>query len=153
MTYVHIIFRASAALLRIFLPAQQLWIGEDLLQSAVVADAKGEDGLSRVACKMPGYARREGQHHLPCDLHNTSGAEGEKRQNSDIMLNKNIHSKNLLSSKSCSAKFMGSYQKCIRFISLLKESIQFFPLLNFENHNFPSTLLSRYDTSSSPFYS
>lgn len=46
-------------------PAQQLWIGEDLLQSAVVGDAKGEDGLSRVAGKMPGYARREGQHHLP----------------------------------------------------------------------------------------
>lgn len=63
----------------VILPAQQLWIGKDLLQSAVVADAKGEDGLRRVAGKMPGYARREGQHHLPCDLHNTSVTEGEER--------------------------------------------------------------------------
>lgn len=61
----------------LFLPAQQLWVGEDLLQSVVVADAKGEDGLSWVAGKMPGYARRERQHHLPCDLHNTSGTEEE----------------------------------------------------------------------------
>lgn len=51
--------------------AQQLWIREDLLQSVVVADAKSEDRLSWVARKMPGYASREGQHHLPCDLHNT----------------------------------------------------------------------------------
>lgn len=51
--------------------AQQLRIGEDLLQSVVVANAKSEDGLSWVAGKMPGYASREGQHHLPCDLHNT----------------------------------------------------------------------------------
>lgn len=63
----------------LLLPAQQLWIGEDLLQSAVVADAKGEDGLSWVAGKMPGYACREGQHHLPCDFHSTSGTGGEKR--------------------------------------------------------------------------
>lgn len=83
----------------LLLPAQQLWIREDLLQSAVVADAEGEDGLSRVAGKMPGYARREGQHHLPCDLHNASGTEGEKRQISEIMLNKNLHSHNPLSIK------------------------------------------------------
>lgn len=57
------------------LPAQQLWIREDLLQSVVVADAKSEDRLSWVARKMPGYASGEGQHHLPCDLHNTSEAE------------------------------------------------------------------------------
>ncbi len=58
-------------------PAEQLRIWEDLLQSVVVADAKGEDGLSWMAGKMPGYSRREGQHHLPCDLHHTSGMEGE----------------------------------------------------------------------------
>lgn len=67
----------------LFLPAQQLWIGEDLLQPAIVADAKGEDGLSRVAGKMPSDARREGQHHLPCDLHHTSGTEGVERQISE----------------------------------------------------------------------
>lgn len=61
----------------LFIPAQQLWIGEDLLQSAVIADAKGEDGLSWVAGKMSGYACREGQHHFPCDLHSTSGTEGD----------------------------------------------------------------------------
>lgn len=65
------------------LPAQQLWIGEDLLQSSIVADAEGEGGLSWVAGKMPGYACREGQDHLPCDLHNTPetrGYEAELRQ-------------------------------------------------------------------------
>lgn len=66
-----------------FLPAQQLRIGEDLLQAVVVANAKGKDGLSRVAGKMPGYASREGQHHLPCDLHNTSETER------GLILNKN----------------------------------------------------------------
>lgn len=59
-----------------FAPAQQLWVGEDLLESAVVADAEGEDWLSWVAGKMPGYPRREGQNHLTCDLYNTPGGEG-----------------------------------------------------------------------------
>lgn len=57
-------------------PAQQLWVGEDLLESAVVADAKREDGLSRVAGKMSGYPCWEGQHHLSCDFHNTPGTPG-----------------------------------------------------------------------------
>lgn len=65
----------------LFLPAQQLWIGEDLLQPVVVADGEGEDGLSWVAGKMSGYACREGQDHLSCDLHNTSGTAEKKRQN------------------------------------------------------------------------
>lgn len=59
-----------------FAPAQQLWVGEDLLESAVVADAEGEDRLNRVAGKMPGYPRREGQNHLAGDLYNTPGGEG-----------------------------------------------------------------------------
>ena len=86
----------------LFLPAQQLRVGEDLLQSAVVADAECEDGLSRVAGKMPGDARWEGKHHLPCDLHNTSGTEGVKRQISSfcLMLNKkNTHSQHPFSVK------------------------------------------------------
>lgn len=57
-------------------PAQQLRVGQDLLQSAEVADAEGEDGLSRVAGKMPGYSCWEGQHHLSCDFHNTPGTPG-----------------------------------------------------------------------------
>lgn len=57
-------------------PAQQLRVGEDLLQSAVVADAKREDRLGRVAGKMSGYSCREGQHHLSCDFHNTPGTPG-----------------------------------------------------------------------------
>lgn len=62
-------------------PAQQLRVGEDLLQSVVVADAEGEDRLRWVARKMPGYTRREGEHHLSCDLHHTSATEtcGGKR--------------------------------------------------------------------------
>lgn len=97
----------------LFLPAQQLWIGEDLLQSAVLADAKGEDGLCWVAGKVPGYARGEGQHHLPCDLHNTSGTDGEK----EIKLNKNIHSHNPFSIREVQSRFC-SCQECINFISL-----------------------------------
>ena len=38
---------------------------------------------------MPGDARREREHHLPCDLHNTSGPVGEIRLNSDFALNNN----------------------------------------------------------------
>lgn len=57
-------------------PAQQLRVGQDLLQSAEVADAKGEDRLSRVVGKMSGYSRWEGQHHLSCDFHNTPGTPG-----------------------------------------------------------------------------
>lgn len=62
-----------------FLPAQQLRIGKDLLQAAEVADTEGEDGLSRVAGKMPGNTGRKGQHHLSGDLHDASGMEGEER--------------------------------------------------------------------------
>jgi len=62
------------------LPAQQLRVGEDLLQSAEVADAKGKDGLRWVTSKMPGYTRRERQHHLSCDLHHTSAVD---KENSD----------------------------------------------------------------------
>lgn len=72
-----------------FLPAEQLWIGEDLLQSVVVADAKGEDRLSWVAGKMPGYARREGQHHLPCDFNSTPGT-GVKRQLPEFFYGPNL---------------------------------------------------------------
>lgn len=61
-----------------FLPTQQLRIGEHLLQSAEVADAKGENGLSGVAWKMSGYSCREGQYHLPCDFDNTPGTHGEE---------------------------------------------------------------------------
>lgn len=57
-------------------PAQQLRVGEHLLQPAVVADAECEDRLSRVVGKMPGYSRWEGQHHLSCDFDNTPGTPG-----------------------------------------------------------------------------
>ncbi len=77
VTYIMYVFIDKEPVL--FSPAQELWIGEDLLQSAVIADAKGEDGLSWVAGKMPGDASREGQHHLASDLHHTSGTEGEER--------------------------------------------------------------------------
>lgn len=66
----------SLDMLEVRSPAQQLWVGEDLLESAVVADAKREDGLSRVAGKMSGYPCWEGQHHLSCDFHNTPGTPG-----------------------------------------------------------------------------
>lgn len=66
----------SLDVLEVSSPAQQLRVGEDLLQSAVVADAKCEDRLSRVAGKMPGYSCWEGQHHLSCDFHNTPGTPG-----------------------------------------------------------------------------
>lgn len=69
----------------LFLPAQKLWVREDLLQSVVVADAESEDRLSGVAGKMSGYTRRERQHHLSCDLHNTSGEEAEERKVSEFM--------------------------------------------------------------------
>lgn len=58
-------------------PAEQLWIGQDLLQAAVAADDEGEDGLSRVASEVPGYTCREGEDHLPGDLHRTSAADRE----------------------------------------------------------------------------
>lgn len=66
----------SLDMLEVRSPAQQLWVGEDLLESAVVADAKREDGLSRVAGKMSGYPCWEGQHHLSRDFHNTPGTPG-----------------------------------------------------------------------------
>lgn len=62
-------------------PAQQLRVGEDLLQTAVVADAEGEDGLSRVTGKVPGDTCREGKDHFTCDLHHTSAKEGKRGKN------------------------------------------------------------------------
>lgn len=66
-------------------PAQQLWVGEDLLQPGVVADAKREHGLTWVAGKMSGYSGGEGQDHLPCDLHNTSGTEQEESPGCELI--------------------------------------------------------------------
>lgn len=68
----------------VLLPAEQLWIGEDLLQSGVVADAKDEDRLSRVAGKMPGDACREGEHQFSGDLHYTPERAGKKEAGSEI---------------------------------------------------------------------
>ena len=57
----------------VLLPAEELWVGQDLLQPVVVTDAEGEDGLGRLAGKVPGDARRERQNDLPGDLHHTPG--------------------------------------------------------------------------------
>lgn len=65
------------------LPAQQLRVGEDLLQSVVVADAKSEDGLSWVTGKMSSYACREGKHNFSSDLHHTPAKEEEDSNRAD----------------------------------------------------------------------
>ena len=57
----------------LLLPAEELWVGQDLLQTVVVTDAEGEDGLGGLAGKVPGDASRERQHDLPGDLHHTPG--------------------------------------------------------------------------------
>ena len=43
----------------LLLPAEELWVGQDLLQPVVVTDAEGEDGLRGLAGKVPGDASRE----------------------------------------------------------------------------------------------
>lgn len=77
-------------MLEVCSPAQQLWVGEDLLESAVVADAKREDGLSRVAGEMSGYPRWEGQHHLSRDFHNTPGTPGGRESKEKSHKSRNV---------------------------------------------------------------
>lgn len=71
-------------------PAQQLRVGEDLLQAAVVADAEGEGRLSRLAGKVSGYSCWEGQHHLSCDLHNAPVTPGGGERKEKSLKSRNI---------------------------------------------------------------
>lgn len=91
----------SLHVLEVSSPAQQLRVGEDLLQSAVVADAECEDRLSRVVGKMPGYSCWEGQHHLSCDFHNTPGTPGGGESREKSPRSRNILVVKLYSTEKC----------------------------------------------------
>lgn len=55
----------------VVLPAQQLWVGKDLVQLTVLADGEGQHWWTGVAGEVSGDPCWERQHHLTSDLHQT----------------------------------------------------------------------------------
>lgn len=61
-------------------PAEELGVWQDVLQPVVVQHAEGEHRWSGVVGKVSGNACREGQHHLPRDLHDAPAAPSTETQ-------------------------------------------------------------------------